>query len=453
MRVIFNQGEESIASSGDSACFVSARRCFHPCPGVGFSLVRALGLTSFLAVSSVAMAGELFQDRFEAVFYVPLNDTGVSWCRDAEQIELDCPVAGWPAQDGEFGRDALARLGQLPKQGSGAAGFDFTRLGADGADLPSGYEQWSCVRDNHTGLVWEVKRNDPDRLQHRAHTYTWFDQNPDSNGGGEGSPDGGQCAGSACDTQSYVAAINAMALCGFSDWRLPTVSELHSIMHLGVSAPPIDTDFFPHTQSFSDYWTGVTRPFNTGSAWVVSFWLGSDLSSLKSNARLLRLVRGARDGAGRNADFPEQACWRSDFTPSAPSGDFRRVGDGSIVAHDRTGLEWQRCTLGQTWNGVTCTGDAEIMSWPDAIQRADQIEGWRLPNAKELRTLVEFCLPGPAINRQVFPATQNEYYHSNTPRAGTNPPGSWSIFFGAGSHIFLKVHQKGVIRLVRDPGG
>ena len=58
----------------------------------------------------------------------PLNDTGIDWCADVSQNNLDCPVQGYEGQDGDHGRDALARKGQLQKIGGGAAGFDFTKL-------------------------------------------------------------------------------------------------------------------------------------------------------------------------------------------------------------------------------------------------------------------------------------------------------------------------------------
>ena len=89
--------------------------------------------------------------------WVALNDTGITTC------------TGSLPQDCTQGRDAAAAADTLPKVGNGGAGFDFTKLGSDGTVLAkqnvawsnSGSEaagsKWACVRDNHTGLVWEVK--------------------------------------------------------------------------------------------------------------------------------------------------------------------------------------------------------------------------------------------------------------------------------------------------------
>jgi hypothetical protein len=47
----------------------------------------------------------------------PLNDTGITWCANDTTNNLPCPVASHRGQDGDHGRDALARAGQLQKGG------------------------------------------------------------------------------------------------------------------------------------------------------------------------------------------------------------------------------------------------------------------------------------------------------------------------------------------------
>ena len=63
-----------------------------------------------------------------------------------------------PSQDARYGRDAQA----MARIGGGEAGFDFTALNASGQTTPptSGATPHPCVRDNVTGLVWEVKTAD-----------------------------------------------------------------------------------------------------------------------------------------------------------------------------------------------------------------------------------------------------------------------------------------------------
>ncbi len=223
-----------------------------------------------------------------------LNDTGIDWCKDYDNNFLDCPVSGYPGQDGDYGRDALARQGLLEKVGAGAAGFDYTKLDANGSDLPASATEWSCVRDNHTGLIWEVKVDEPRHLRNREHTYSWYNPDPGTNGGDAGTQDGGSCAGSACDTLGFVQAVNDRGLCGDGQWRIPTRMELHSLTHEGQAFPAIDTDYFP-VPAGGDYWSASPHAVSPDIAWGVSFSEGHGGYPLQKSFILrMRLVRGGQ---------------------------------------------------------------------------------------------------------------------------------------------------------------
>ena len=226
--------------------------------------------------------------RLEMVSAVaPLNDTGIDWCVDDNTNYLTCPVAGYPDQDGEFGRDASARAGTLEKVGAGPAGFDYTKLDASGNDLPASATEWSCLRDNVTGLIWEVKTTDGG-LRDRSNTYTWYQ--PDGpNMGQPGSQDRGRCVGSPCDTHGFVEAVNARSLCGASDWRLPTPGELQSIAHLGRTGQDLDEEYFP-AAVLGHFWSASPYAGDATSAWFVRN--GSGGSRSKSDSSRVRLVRG-----------------------------------------------------------------------------------------------------------------------------------------------------------------
>lgn len=236
----------------------------------------------------------------------PLNDTGMNWCANDTANYLSCPQAGFPDQDGDHGRDALARAGQLPKIGGGEAGFDYTKisnsgqpLGA-GAALGTGAGDWGCTRDNVTGLIWEVKLNNAASLRHMAHTYTWYDTNAASNGGNAGTIGTAATCNSTltqCNTSAFVAAVNAQGLCGANDWRMPTPEELQGIVHYGTYSPTIDPGYFPNTSAsgYSAYfWTGTNVAADASFAWFVSFFNGYVLSYSKSYYYGVRLVRGGQ---------------------------------------------------------------------------------------------------------------------------------------------------------------
>ncbi|WP_006786419.1 DUF1566 domain-containing protein [Thiorhodospira sibirica] len=230
-----------------------------------------------------------------------LNDTGIDWWADNSSNNLKSPVESHPGQDADFGRDALARQGQLQKIGAGAAGFDYTKLDANGRPLAiqnmpwsdGGNEtdgtRWSCVQDNVTGLIWEVKVNDRNHLRHHGHTYTWYNPDPNTNGGRAGTQNRGLCVGSDCDTLGYVQAINAQGLCGANDWRMPTRVELESLVHAGRHSPAIDISHFPHTPS-NWFWSSSPYAGSSVHAWLVGFSNGR-VGGFKDHTCRVRLVR------------------------------------------------------------------------------------------------------------------------------------------------------------------
>lgn len=249
-----------------------------------------------------------------------LNDTGIDWCYDeqgapiaqdgtAQQKADGCEgvASDLPGQDGAIGRDALARQDRIDdsntagKIGAGAAGFDFTKLDQDGAPLPASADQWSCVQDNQTGLIWEVKSSSFG-LQNRANTYAWYNTDDATNGGDPGQAGGGFCNGSTCNTQAYVTAVNDTELCGLDNWRLPSRNELMSLRHSGLkTVPPIDEDYFPNTVT-DRFWTSTPAANNKDEAWFIHFGNPSGSTSDphigtegKHNTNRVRLVSGGAE--------------------------------------------------------------------------------------------------------------------------------------------------------------
>ncbi len=220
-------------------------------------------------------------------------DTGVTTCANATSNTLSCPQTGFPRQDAEEGRDSSNNDGS-----DGRAGFSFTKLDANGAALAAAASAWSCVRDEVTGLIWEIKTA-VSGLRNVNGTFTWYNPDGGTNGGNAGvqSPAGGSCTGVACNTAAYVAAVNAEGLCGASDWRMPTADELLSLEDYGTQTPPgIDTAYFNDVPISGPlvYWASETDASNTGNAWVVDYAIGAAGNasvSTKDTFWLVRLVR------------------------------------------------------------------------------------------------------------------------------------------------------------------
>ena len=184
---------------------------------------------------------------------------------------------------------AVADVAAVEVSGKPAARFE--RLDARGEPLADG-EPWTCVRDNRSGLVWEVKTRGGG-LRDAAHVYSWFDPLQDADSGAR---DGGRCTGGIdCDTHDYQNALNDLALCGFSDWRLPARDELQTLVTAaaGRGAATIDDEHFPAALA-SWYWSASENDRRPDYAWYVLFRNGLPLNDLKSRPKHIRLVRGQR---------------------------------------------------------------------------------------------------------------------------------------------------------------
>ena len=238
-----------------------------------------------------------------ASYATGMPDTGQTLCDDGNNVMVTCSsinsgdAATMPRQDGRFGRDPAAESGLVGKRGGGVGGFDYTTISA-----------LECVQDNITGLTWEVKVNDSTHLRHTGWNYTWFSDATrgdgtanEMNGGDPGTENGGNCinkydavtnaSGNYCDTAGYVASVNAASLCGFTDWRVPSKRELHTITHLGTSDPAIDISYFPNT-GVGYYWTANSYASFPALGNRVYFYHGYDFANHKSDTSSLRLVRG-----------------------------------------------------------------------------------------------------------------------------------------------------------------
>ena len=208
-----------------------------------------------------------------------LNDTGLTVCADASSSGKACAqTAAFPGQDAQFGRDATNN-----DNTDGDAGFSFTKLDAGGVPLadqtaPFTVAPWDCVRDEVTGLEWEVK-TDNGGLRDKDWTYSWFNSTGVNDGGSEGTANGGVCVDTSnCDTEKYVSAVNAVGMCGRNDWRLATREELQSIVDISQfnSAPRYDIDFFPNPPpSLSQaHWTSTPDASSSDIAWTVDVLKG-----------------------------------------------------------------------------------------------------------------------------------------------------------------------------------
>ncbi|GAA0856708.1 DUF1566 domain-containing protein [Aliiglaciecola litoralis] len=142
----------------------------------------------------------------------------------------------------------------------------------------------------------------------------------------------------------------------------------------------------------------------------------------------------------------------SEIVDTTPDIRFIDNGDGTVT-HETTGLMWMQCSIGQTWSNGNCVGDAAQLNWQEALQTAHgfeiaSLDGWRLPNVKELASLTERKCVRPAINTTMFPNTAADDYWTSTPSL-SDPQRAWVVAFFNSSNSIKQKNLFVFARLVR----
>lgn len=158
------------------------------------------------------------------------------------------------------------------------------------------------------------------------------------------------------------------------------------------------------------------------------------------------------------ANAQSQVCRTGTVPATTPTSRFVNNNDGTVM-DNKTSLMWKKCSEGQAWNSVTgdCDGSVATYTWKTALERAQTVnndEGgfasyrdWRVPNIKELASIVEEQCYEPAINLTVFPNTPPLLFWSSSPDAGYY---TYNVHFVDGSDSRGARWDDSFVRLVRD---
>ncbi len=97
---------------------------------------------------------------------------------------------------------------------------------------------------------------------------------------------------------------------------------------------------------------------------------------------------------------------------------------------------WQQCSDGLS--GANCaTGTAATATWDNALAYCEALslggfDDWRLPNVKELKSIVDVTTYNPAINITYFPNTIASDYWSSTSYVAITTY-AWVVYFDVGN--------------------
>ena len=149
---------------------------------------------------------------------------------------------------------------------AGTAGPRFERLMMGTTPAP-------VVKDNVTGLMWQGcpadTTGDLTSCTLTTANYNWSQ------------------AGTYCNTTLNGDGVRNA---GFTDWYLPDIKELKSIVDNRYSGPAVDDSFFPNTPSFF-FWSSSPYGPNPGNAWHIYFSNGELDDSDKGGSYHVRCVR------------------------------------------------------------------------------------------------------------------------------------------------------------------
>jgi hypothetical protein len=369
--------------------------------------------------------------------FAALNDTGITTCASETETGLPCPVPDFPGQDAEYGSN----------------GFNFTKLDANGRDLPADAIEPVCVRDNITGLIWEVKTND-NGLRDDSWYYSWYDAEQNL-----GAPDEGRCFSEGrCDTAKYVEDVNAVALCGFNDWRLPNPTEL-----VGISDyAPYTKDIYGNIQYDEKRHTYLWR-------WNSDYFWSSHLDSTNVYDHAVYVWPGG-GGVGTVPVYSGYKVLLVRGTPAA-ANIFVHNGD-STVSQVNAGLMWSTCPVGRVESIDQSTGihschlfEGGIITsigrtWQQALNAAREsrlggYNDWRIPNVKELQSLWDYHTNYDTVDETFFPMSSYfGYFWSSSASMGDSGNGeiiAYALNF-SGFQAWLIPPDEGLfaVRFVRD---
>ncbi len=203
--------------------------------------------------------------------------------------------------------------------------------------------------------------------------------------------EGPSCTGTV-ETLPFADAENycgSLSLAG-EKWRVPTYLELQTLQDYG-STYGVNTSFFPNPPGA--IWTSTPHPTNLSNhnAYVNFFhnFVPASTSFAAKTSSLAVLCVSSK--------------FKRDFLPNASN--FTDNGDGT-VKDKSTGLLWQKCEIGQTWNGTSCINASSANKWNTALGNCNTLnlagKSWRLPNINELRSILDMTKKDPFLDHGIF---------------------------------------------------
>lgn len=278
------------------------------------------------------------------------------------------------------------------------------------------------VNDNLTGLVWSGDAN-PLVTRFTGGSVTWQ------------------------QALDEIKRLNTGVYLGFSDWRLPNLNELASLVSQGEPMQNIwlNRNGFINTAA-AQYWSSSSFTRDASRAWTVHMNGGSIGIIPKNGTAHVWLVRGASSqlpvtgqtvcydavgvlvecvGTGQDGELQTGVAW--------PADRFSDNGNGTII-DNLTGLVWPQ-NANPALDAQLARNSGGRVLWPDALEFVANLNrkaylgysDWRLPNRNEFLSLVNYAesTPGVQLNMAGVGAIQEHYWSSGS--AAANLTDAWNV--------------------------
>lgn len=259
------------------------------------------------------------------------------------------------------------------------------------------------------------------------------------------------------------AGAAALRLGGHADWRLPTIKELYSLMDFSGMTPIPGRRGKPFLDGVFDFRYGDAA---AGERTIdAQFWSATEYTGRTMGGDAT--VFGVNFADGRIKGYPKMQPRRGENrmfvryvrgNPGYGRNDFVDNRDGTVT--DRaTGLMWMQGDSGLLKAGHSGDGRmdwAEALAWAAGLSHAGYRD-WRLPNAKELQSLVDYsrspqATGGPAIDPVFKSAAVTDeagrpgfgFYWTGTSHLDGPQPGSSAVYVSFGEALgFMRAPWSG----------
>ncbi|MDD5309582.1 MAG: DUF1566 domain-containing protein [Deltaproteobacteria bacterium] len=210
---------------------------------------------------------------------------------------------------------------------------------------------------------------------------------------------GSDCKGGdalVANWEDSISVCEDLVYHGYSDWRLPDRFEIQSILDYGKEDPAIDTKIFPTMRGCEDnlcqaFYAISSSGSGGTNAWGAAMELGEVVAG---SATLYNL---------------EIICVRGVPTPRERYEKAELVDGEPVVEDHVTGLTWQGCPIalyGEQCDQGQLYPTADWMYAMSTYCQSQDWSGhadWRMPDIKELMSIVDDRRMDPAFSPDLFP--------------------------------------------------